>query len=419
MVALVSSELVCCFEYITSYLDPQKKTNCNFALIVHATHSHSIVDDRFGIGTHLNGIRGMITGSKIIPADTLLIHTPGSLVIGKGEEDPCKKLELLVDEMKLGNQSKWYMQFQYDDGSSTRIPSLWNRYHGAISELQGLPPTGQTHRHADWHQHTCLEGIREPTELEWKALNMYVTRSADVGIVPMYSLLNHHNGQVNTWLERDGEGGLSVFALHDIPPGTPLYLTYARSGLESSVDVFNSYGFIEEYPQLWRWTDDILEKQLQENENLAKGRYLGLDGYSTPNNDQYEVLVISPTLAAILPPQEVTAPLGNNPHTIQEWEEAFEIHHRNLVKSHVDALHDSAKSLLRKLPTTIEEDESVISDGKLHFEEIQKGGKLDDYMTDIMQAIEYRLAFKRALRLAIEVSESEAFVPEKASPDEL
>ncbi len=52
-------------------------------------HNAIVVDDRFGIGTHLNGVRGMITGSKIIPADTLLIHAPGSLVIGIDEEDPC------------------------------------------------------------------------------------------------------------------------------------------------------------------------------------------------------------------------------------------------------------------------------------------------------------------------------------------
>ena len=100
---------------------------------------------------------------------------------------------------------------------------------------------------SEWYCYT--DNGREPTDFELKA---NITRTADIGLIPMYSTLNHHNGQVNTRLERDEDGELSVYALHDIPPNTPLYLTYGRSGLQSSVDVFNTYGFVEEYPQLWR-----------------------------------------------------------------------------------------------------------------------------------------------------------------------
>ncbi len=366
----------------------------------------SLVDNRFGIGYDENNVRGVVS-SEHIPAGTLLIHTPHSLVITTTSDDEayCKRIVRILEEMKLGSQSKWYTQFQYDDGSSTRIPSRWDRHYGAISEPQGLPPTGQTHSPVDRYQRSCLQG-REPTGMEWKAMNMYVTRTADIGLVPMYSTLNHHNGKVNTRSERDGEGGLSVFALHDIPPNTPLYLTYARSGLDSSVDVFNTYGFVEDYPQLWRWSDDDLDMMLQENPAYAKSRYS--DRYSTPNYDHYEILVVSTTLAAILPSKKLTGPLGNHPVSLKEWEQKIKIHHNmNLDKSHTKVLHDSAKSLLSSLPTSIEQDEAAIS----VLSELQKGGKMDDYRSDWFQAIECRLAFKKALKLAIEVAENDASMP--------
>ena len=106
--------------------------------------------------------------------------------------------------------------------------------------------------------------------------------------------------------------------------------------------------------------------------------------------------MIYPTLAAILPSKKLTVPLGNHPISIKEWEMKIKTHHMNLVKSHTKALHDSAKSLLSSLPTTIEQDEAAIS----ALSDLQKGGEIDDYKEDWYQTIEYRLAFKKFERLS-------------------
>ena len=162
-----------------------------------------------------------------IPADTLLIYTPASLILSSGDGDSCHMVEEIIHELKMGFQSKWQTHFDFDDSVGSRLPTLWDRANGpgrAKVELQGLPPTGETHSHIDWYLGSCKEG-RAMTHWDWKALMIYVTRSAGLGIIPMYVLLNHHNGRINTKLVVDEEGGLSVIALTDISAKEPIYLT--------------------------------------------------------------------------------------------------------------------------------------------------------------------------------------------------
>lgn len=227
--------------------------------------------------------------------------------------------------------------------------------------------------------------------------------------------MNHHNGLINTRLEVDSEGGLSVIALTNIPANAPIYNTYARSGWESSVDVFNTYGFVEDYPQLWRWSDDALDQLTLEDRDHARRRYGIITGdngepkVKEPNSHHYEVLVISPTLAALAPTKQLVEPLGNYQLSTEEWEEAITDHHASLFSSHANALHDSAVAVLNSLPTSIEEDTAMIPVEKQRLEKVKKVGRFDTFKADAIQAIEFRLAFKKALKLAAEVAEREHF----------
>lgn len=383
-----------------------------------------VIDDRITIGYEPGTkIRGMISTSAI-PIDTLLIHTPGSLVTGADgpedgleegvgvDSDQCVKVRLIRDEMAKGSESKWHTYFQYDGSDHSHIPSQWDRSGRAIAELQGLPPSGDTHRHIDWYQYTCIEG-REMTDNDWSALSMILTRAADIGLIPMYDLMNHHNGKINTRLERDDTGGLKVFALHDIPANEPIYNTYARSGWESTVDVFNTYAFVEDYPQLWRWNDHNLERLHQENENHAQSRYSAdLTGYE-PNTGHYEVLLVTPTLAALHPTKKLVSVLGNTQRSLDEWERLIKSHHSNVNLSHAYALHDSAVAIMNELPTSIEEDIAQLKVEKQQFERVSKVGRVDMDKKDVLQAIEYRIAFKKALKLAIDTAEKERFLLEE------
>jgi hypothetical protein len=109
----------------------------------------------------------------------------------------------------------------------------------------------------------CVVG-KEMTDLDFGAFKIILTRAMDSGIVPMYDLMNRHNGKINTYIKEDGDGGVYVMSLLDIPAGFPIYNTYGRSGSQSTNDLFTTYGFVEDYPQLWRWNDSELDELAQE-----------------------------------------------------------------------------------------------------------------------------------------------------------
>jgi len=419
----------------------------NFPDLVNWFTSHGgKIDPRITLGYEAQRhIRGMIATERI-PRETVLIHTPGSLMISSPEGGShCDMIQRIVEELKLGKESKWEVYFKFDGSSNgshveddddnngkeghTRIPTQWKQ-HGqpgsrAIQELQNLPPTGDTHRHIEWYSSAC-NNDQELSNVQLQALMMFLTRAADRGIVPMYDLMNHQNGLINTRLAVDELGGLSVIASTDIEVNEPIYNTYARGGMESSVDVFNSYGFVEDYPQLWRWSDVDMKRLAEEDPNHAFQRYVnpnnnddnagGGDGVDAngvgfePNSHHYEILVVSPTLAALHPTKALVHVLGNGRRSLSEWEEQIHNHHATLRQSFANAIHDSAQTILGELPTTIEEDETrILPNERRLYEKVKKKGRVDQGKADTIQAIMYRLAFKKALQLAVDVAESEKF----------
>jgi hypothetical protein len=363
-----------------------------------------------------SNIRGTIATSDI-PAGTVIMHIPPSLVMGG--VDWCPDVGNLRREIALGTQSKWYEYLDFDDSDGSRLPLEWERDGIAVGEMQGLLPDGNdVHHHLDWYTGAwgCLAG-RVMTDVDFRAFKIILTRAMDAGLVPMYDLMNHHNGRINTYIESDVEGGVYVVSLVDIPAGFPIYNTYGRSGYQSTNALFGTYGFVEDYPQLWQWDDD------PENENHAGDRYVTPDSYYDdverpyhmghwmnmlnfePSSDLYEVLVISPTLAALSPTKHITGVLGNGQLTMEGWRNEIYNHHATLHGDYVDDLYDSAMRTIDSFPTTIEEDEGII-------QRHEKDGKLDASTADALMAITYRLAFKKALRLAMEVATRETFYRE-------
>jgi hypothetical protein len=120
------------------------------------------------------------------------MHIPGSLAIQSVHDDYCASTKAVVTEIAKGPQSKWYTYFDFDDSSGTRLPLNWDRTGRAVHELQGLPPTGDTHTHLDYYLDVCLDdNAVEMSEDEFKAFKIVTTRACDLGIMPMYDLMNH------------------------------------------------------------------------------------------------------------------------------------------------------------------------------------------------------------------------------------
>lgn len=414
----------------------------NFPSLVEWFHSNNgKIDPRITLGYEgggdddgsKKGIRGLIATAHIEP-ETVLIHTPASLMITTAERTHCGIIQRIIDELTLGDDSKWSIYFQFDgsnnfeeassSSSSPRVPTEWKTEgqpgSRALSELQGLPPAGETHRHINWYTTACNDSNEQLTDVQLRAFSMFLTRAADLGMVPMYDLMNHHNGLINTRLEVDNDGGLSVISTTAIQVGESIYNTYAREGVESSIDVFNTYGFVEDYPQLWRWSDKDMIQLVDDDPNHAFQRYVNpedntvgvdVDGRGfEPNSHHYEILVVSPTLGALHPTKALVKVLGNGQRSIHEWEQDIAHHHATLRTSFVNAMHDSAQTILGELPTSIEQDETLIlPNEKRLYEKVKKVGRVDPGKEDTIQAIEYRLAFKKALQLAVDIAEREKF----------
>ena len=231
-----------------------------------------------------------------------------------------------------------------------------------------------------------------------------------------------HNGKINTYLRQDGDGGLYVIALTDIPAGMPIYLTYARSGWESTIHIFKTWGFVEDYPQLWRWTDDDYSDDAELTlEDHTHRRYATTAEDYTPshvNHHNHEVLILTPTLAALGPSKVLTEYLGNKQISLDEWENQIMTHHIYLRSSYVNDMHDSATKLLSSLPTTMDEDVILLQIEKENLEKSKQhgatiaGGDMTNLLTifsDVIQAIEYRIAYKKALTLVVNVANSGIF----------
>jgi hypothetical protein len=348
-------------------------------------------------------LRGLIATAPI-PAETILIHTPASLILSSGNlDDKCKLIDIIKNEMELEAQSKWHTYFGFDDNSGSHLPMNWHQEEHAIllDEFQGLPPTGDTHNHINWYQRECVQN-EQLTDLDWRALGMYLTRAADIGMVPMYDLMNFHNGNINTRMQRDADDtGLVVVSSTDISAGTPIYNSCSRGGWKSSDHVFNDYGYVEDYPQLWRWTDDEWHNLPHEEWDNAYANNADFE----PNVPAYEVLVVSPTLAAISPSKQLVGMIGHGHRSLEEWQREIDAHHANLRAPRARAIRAVAK-VLEMLPTTIEQDEVLLAN---MMEEKRAAGSADFDVgkENLMKVIDYRLSFKKALKLTIDVIDRE------------
>lgn len=382
---------------------------------VHWFRSHGgTVDGRLTVGydprtaTHS---RGMIATSDI-PAGTFLTEIPQSLFVKFTGVDQCAHFQVIMDDLNKGTNSKWHTYFEFDGstGSGTRTPYQWNRVNGmsvATRELQGLPPAGFTHKFLDTFKAKCLrDDGKKMTDVHWKALLMLLTRGTSQGLAPMYHLFNHHNGLINTKLGKGPNGELAVIASTDIPANAPIYISYTGPGGErDTIDVFNQYGFVEGYPQLWRWDYDTL-RRLESN-----GREDNVQSYEINKHPakHFVALVISPTMVALSPSKEMLNVLGNGQLSLNEWQHFVDGHHASLPSISVSVISKSAKLLLNKLPTTIEEDEVIIA----HERRTMEG---DANKGDVLQAIEFRLAYKRALRLIVDAAENDKFLVKTKVP---
>ena len=383
--------------------DNNSKTASSFRnLVKWLRENGGRVDERLALETNSDGVRG-IRATQDIPAGTELLFCPWKLVLGTEPGDTstkltggnCAILEEYTAAIKAGKDSFWWPYLAIDASLGSRVPTFWG--NAALEELQGLPPYAKaiSSNLTKWFVETCtdadpdgnftpFEKLDQPVR---QALFAAITRGADMRFLPLYDLFNHDNGLLNTQSEGDKRGDSIVSAM-GIPLGSEVYVSY-RGGRTTVSEMFQRYGFIEGYPQQWVWADP---------ETLQEERFLCLpDG----------AVIINPTEAMTLSTGTTTEVLGF-------LMDGAEQHNSKATVVELEQFKQHFQGLLESLPTIVGEDIRIVATLMEKLESLGSGsippsnGNSDNehhLLGDRISAIQYRIYFKEAIQLALDVAD--------------
>ena len=197
-----------------------------------------------------------------------MLHTPTAL-------------ESLYEEFKKGDESKYAIYVNYlKNQPKGRIPSEWtpagkalietilDRKGNAEGDDSGLPPgDGQK----GTYEETWLDFCHgEDTDLARAAYFQFTSRDEDTLMVPFYDMHNHSNDpkKLNTIHVKPDRPGLPFVmrATRDILPGEQVFISYNRChrcwfddtyrdctsfGEYDTPELFDVFGFVEDFPQSW------------------------------------------------------------------------------------------------------------------------------------------------------------------------
>jgi hypothetical protein len=346
------------------------------------------VDDRFGVTTSSSSpdVRRAVA-LRDIAAGTELLFTPWRLVLGTiGDTstvptEHCEVLQTYAGELRAGQNSFWYPYLSMDQSLTSSIPTIWQP--SALAALQGLLPDTSAPSLTQWFSENCAGHVPfdELDQASRHSLLAAITRAAGMRFLPLFDLMNHHNGKLNT-RSHASVAGNSVFAAVDIPQGTELFSSY-RGERTTTTDIFRRYGFVEAWPQQWAWTDPMTARE---------ERFLLLPDH----------------VAAIYPPDSMAVHIGTTAPLLADFQATAESHNRQLESSALVEFSASVTRLLESLPTTVEEDGSILTQLLLDQELVAVEGEArnDSLHSEMASAVSYRMHFKEALRTALNVATS-------------
>ncbi|KAL7547795.1 hypothetical protein ACHAWF_011067 [Thalassiosira exigua] len=205
------------------------------------------------------------------------------------------------DQFLLGDESKYAPYINYlKNQPRGRIVDDWSKEGKELLNLilgndsftaddttrvTGLPP----HYRQKNFEETWVRGCGgEDTELARAAFYQFTSRDEDTLMVPFFDMHNHSNDpkNLNTVPEKPARPGepFVMRATRDIAPGEQIFISYNRChpcwhdetyhdcdtlSYYGTSDVFDIFGFVEDFPQLWKFPMVLTnEKGLKELDTL-------------------------------------------------------------------------------------------------------------------------------------------------------
>lgn len=243
------SNLLLSLLLLLSLVAPSQSNNDGYSRLVDwMTQNGGRVDHRFGIVENESGIRG-IHAFDHIEEGAELLFCPWELIIGSsgidddqmmssnGSDGMCRVVDETARQIRLGVNSSWYPYL--DHIGEQRLPADWSG--DAIMELQGLLSARDVTRHLRWFDTIC-HGDALDLEAK-KSLVAFVSRASEVGMVPIYDLLNHHNGKRNAKLFLSKEGVNLDVVGGSISTGEEIYISYGKKSLKYNSLIFSLHEY--------------------------------------------------------------------------------------------------------------------------------------------------------------------------------
>jgi len=329
------------------------------------------VDKRLGLTNHQHGDRLVRGGVALqnIKAGSELLFLPWSIVFGTIDdtaavpENKCEVLQSYASEVDAGRASFWYPYLALDDSLSSRVPSLWNEL--ALAELQGLPPYGSTDGLTDWYSSNCADGVSFSNlpRSSRQALLAAITRAAGLRFLPVYDLLNHHNGMLNTQSFATLKGD-TITTTADIQKGEEIFMSYRSDGGTSTM----------------------------------------------------QFLILPDQIVTMYPPPSMLSQIGHNTLNIDDLLAKTEKHNQGLSTRQLMHFSKVGVDLIATLNTTVEEDTVILQKTKdnLLMMSHDLPGEIEQLM-DIISAIYYRIQFKQSIKMALDATNQVLALREDAS----
>lgn len=183
----------------------------------------------------------------------------------------CKLSHRLMDEMRLGEQSKYAPYISYlKTQKAGQLPVNWSQSGKRI--LRELYPEGS--QVVDWiDQNFKKKNCIGDDPFESHMVEMTVQRCFDVVLIPVWDMVNHDNGKKNTETgSYHDKQGIKVWASKDIQNGEQIYATYDKcidcydvQLLWGTGEILKDFGFVEGYPHRYVYEDEDVWFEVDKN----------------------------------------------------------------------------------------------------------------------------------------------------------
>eukprot|EP00978_Attheya_sp_CCMP212_P046258 scaffold380731_cov59-Attheya_sp.AAC.3 len=140
-----------------------------------------------------------------------LVEVPKSCYLGIGDtevhsndtltpyyDNLCLTAQKLMNEMKLGNKSEFAPWIAYVETQKPgQLPAMWSESGQKL--LRKVAPKGKKGTLLDWMDRHKESGcIQSGNVFEEHAMELTTQRGFDTFFIPIWDMVNHNNGRVNT-----------------------------------------------------------------------------------------------------------------------------------------------------------------------------------------------------------------------------